>query len=190
VTGPDDRLTVRPAVPEDAEGISRVNVATWLATYPNDELGITAELLRLHLQGAAGETATERVARFRRGIAASSAASASSGCFVALSDGEVVGYTFPHVVGGGRHRVGALYVLPAFHGRGIGRLLLERNLAWHGDGVDVYLHVAAYNEQAIRFYERHGFALTGEEGHDEVAVIGNVRIPEIEMLRRGRRRPL
>ena len=185
MTGPGDRLTIRPAVPEDAEGISRVNVETWLATYPNDELGITAELLRLHLEGAAGEKAAERVARFRRGIAASSAAGASSGCFVALAGGEVVGYTFPHIVGGRRHRVGALYVLPAFHGRGIGHLLLARNLAWHGGGQDVYLHVAAYNEHAIRFYERHGFVLTGAEGRDAVAAIGDARIPELEMLRAG-----
>jgi len=185
MTDPDFPLTIRPAVPEDAEGISRVNVETWLATYPDDELGITAELLRLHLEGPAGEKAAERVARFRRGIAASSAARASSGCFVALAGGEVVGYTFPHVIGDGRHRVGALYVLPAFHGRGIGHLLLARNLAWHGAGQDVYLHVAAYNERAIRFYERHGFVLTGGEGHDDVAAIGDVRIPEIEMLRRG-----
>ena len=185
MTTPDYPITIRPAVPEDAEGITRVNVETWLATYPNDELGITAELLRLHLEGAAGEKAAERVARFRRGIAASSAPSASNGCFVALAGGEVVGYTFPHVIAGGRHRVGALYVLPAFHGQRIGHLLLERNLAWHGDGQDVYLHVAAYNEHAIRFYERHGFVLTGEEARDEVAAIGDVRIPEIEMLRRG-----
>lgn len=185
VFSPDFPFTIRPAVPEDAEGISRVNMATWLATYPNDELGITAELLRVHLEGPAGEKAAERVARFRRGIAASSAAGASSGCFVALADGAVVGYTFPHVIGGGWHRVGALYVLPAFHGRGIGHLLLERNLAWHGDGQDVYLHVATYNEHAIRFYKRHGFVLTGEEVHDDVAAIGNLRIPETEMLRRG-----
>ncbi len=185
MTDPDNPLIIRPAVPEDAEGISWVNVETWLATYPNDELGITAELLRLHLAGPEGEKAAERVARFRRGIAASSAANASSGCFVALAGGEVVGYTFPHVIGGGRHRVGALYVLPAFHGRGIGHLLLERNLGWHGDEQDVYLHVATYNEHAIRFYERHGFVLTGEEGHDDVATIGNVRIPEMEMLRQG-----
>lgn len=185
MTTPDNPLTIRPAVPEDAEGISRVNVETWLATYPNDELGITAELLRLHLEGAAGENATARVVRFRRGIEASSVADAASGCFVALAGGEVVGYTFPHIVGDRRHRVGALYVLPAFHGLEIGHLLLERNLAWHGDGQDVYLHVAAYNEHAIRFYERHGFALTGEDGHDDDAAIGNVRIPELEMLRRG-----
>jgi ribosomal protein S18 acetylase RimI-like enzyme len=185
VTDPDPPAVIRPAVNEDAGGISRVNVQTWLATYPNDELGITAELLRLHLEGPAGEKAVERVARFRRGIAASSAAGASSGCFVALGGGEVVGYTFPHVIGDGRHRVGALYVLPAFHGRGIGHLLLERNLGWHGDRQDVYLHVATYNERAIRFYERHGFVLTGEEARDDVAAIGDVRIPEVEMLRRG-----
>jgi ribosomal protein S18 acetylase RimI-like enzyme len=179
----DHLVTVRRAVPADAEGISTVNVETWLATYPNDELGITAEALRLHLEGAAGERTAERIARRRRSISESAAGGSLSAQFVADSGGAIVGYTLPFVTAEGRHRVGALYVLPAFQGRGIGHLLLARNLAWHGDGQDVYLHVAAYNEHAIRFYERHGFALTGAEAHDEVAAIGTVRIPEIEMLR-------
>jgi GNAT superfamily N-acetyltransferase len=186
MTDPDFLPAIRPAVPEDAQGISRVNVETWLATYPNDELGITAELLRLHLEGAAGEKTAGRVARIRRSIAEPAAGGSLSANFVAVSGGAIVGYTFPFITAEGRHRVGALYVLPAFQGRGIGHLLLARNLAWHGDSHDVYLHVAAYNEHAVRFYEGHGFALTGGEGHDDVAAIGNVRIPEMEMLRRGR----
>lgn len=185
MTDPDSPLIIRPAVTEDAEGISGVNVETWLATYPNDELGITAELLRLHLEGAAGERTAGRIARIRRSIEEQEAGGSSGANFVAVYGGAIVGYTRPFVTGEGRHRVGALYVLPAFHGRGIGHLLLERNLAWHGAGQDVYLYVAAYNEHAIRFYERHGFALTGEEGDDEVAAIGSVRIPEVQMLRRG-----
>jgi len=186
MTDPDFLVTIRPAVPEDAEDVSNVNVVTWLATYPNDELGITAELLRQHLEGAAGERTAGRIARIRRALEESAAGGSPSADFVAVRAGRIVGYTHPRIMGQERHRVGALYVLPAFHGRGIGHLLLERNLAWHGDGQDVYLNVATYNERARRFYERHGFALTGAEGHDEVATIGNVRIPEIEMLRRGR----
>jgi GNAT superfamily N-acetyltransferase len=185
-SGESPAATIRPAVPADAEGITRVNVETWLATYPNDELGITVELLRGYLVGAAGEKAAQRVDRFRKIIEASSAAGASNGTFVALSGGVIVGYALPHITGEGCHRVGALYVLPAFHGRGIGHLLLERTLAWHGDGQDVYLQVAAYNQRAMRFYERHGFVRTGGEGHDDVAAFGDVRIPELEMLRRGR----
>jgi hypothetical protein len=121
MTDPDFLVAIRPAVPEDADDVSRVNVETWLATYPNHELGITTELLRLHLAGAAGEKTAGRIARIRQGI--------------------------------GRRRL-----------------------------------AATYNERAQRFYERHGFGLTGEEGHDEVATIGNVRIPETEMRRRGRSR--
>jgi ribosomal protein S18 acetylase RimI-like enzyme len=179
----DFPVAVRPAVPDDAEGVSRVNVQTWLATYPNDELGITAELLRVHLEGATGEKTAAKIARIRRSIEEPTAGGSHGASYVAAYGGAIVGYTRPLVTGEGRHRVGALYVLPAFHGRGIGHLLLERNLAWHGDEQAVYLHVATYNEHAIRFYQRHGFVLTGEEGHDDVAAIGDVRIPEIEMLR-------
>ena len=50
---------------------------------------------------------------------------------------------------------------------------------------DVYLNVAAYNEHAKRFYARHGFVFTGEAGHDPAATIGDVVMPELEIVRRG-----
>jgi hypothetical protein len=145
MTDESPAVAIRPAEPQDAEGICAVNVETWLATYPNDELGISVELLRGYLVGAAGEKTAERMARIRRIIAVASLAGSPTGSFVAVCGGRVVGYTHPRVMDDGRHRVGALY-------------------------------------------ERHGFVLTGEEGHDEVASIGSVRIPEVEMLRRRRNR--
>lgn len=179
-------IAIRPAASGDAEDIIAVTVATWLATYPNNELGITVEALRRHLEGEAGEKIAERIARTRLRIEMSGAVgSPNSADFVAVLDGRVIGWTCPRVMDEGKRRVGTLYVLPSFHGHGIGHLLLETNLAWHGPDQDVYLNVVTYNQHARRFYERHGFVLTGEEGHDEAAVIGGVVIPEVEMIRKG-----
>jgi ribosomal protein S18 acetylase RimI-like enzyme len=180
---------IRFARPDDAAAIRAVQAETWIATYPNEELGITRDGLRQHLEGAHGEKIAAGVARIRKHIESEASGSAGFQHFVAVFDGEIVGYTSPFVEPDGRRRLGALYVLPSAQGLGIGHLLLERNLAWHGADQAVYLNVAAYNEQAKRFYERHGFVLTGEQGHDELAMIGAVVIPELEMVRRARQRP-
>ena len=179
------RFDIRDAAPDDAAAIRSVQARTWLATYPNAELGITREGLRRHLEGERGERITERIDRTRQRLSAH-AADPTGGCdFVAvLAGGAIVGFTAPFVEASGRRRVGALYVLPSAQGSGIGHALLARNLAWHGDDRDVYLTVAAYNERARRFYARHGFVVTGQPAGDEL-VIDGVAMPELEMVRRG-----
>jgi GNAT superfamily N-acetyltransferase len=130
-------IDVRVAVPDDAPAIRSVQARTWLATYPNPELGITREGLRRYLEGEDGERIAERIARIRQRLAAH-ANDPAGGCdFVAVLDGEIVGFTAPFVTPGGRRRVGALYVLPSFHGSGVGHRLLTRNLAWHGADVQI-----------------------------------------------------
>ena len=177
-------LRIRLAAPADAAAICAVQARTWLATYPSEEHGITREGLRRHLEGEDGERIADRITRTRKRIEAR-VTEPGGGCdFVAVQAGEIVGFTAPFVEEGGRRRVGALYVLPAVQGTGLGHRLLERNLAWHGEDQDVYLTVAAYNERAKRFYARHGFVFTGEQGQDELAIDGVV-MPELEMVRRG-----
>jgi GNAT superfamily N-acetyltransferase len=175
-------MCIRVATPGDAAAIRSVQAQTWLATYPDAELGITREGLRRHLEGEHGERIAERIVRTRMRIEVH-AAEPTGGCdFVAVLAGEIVGFTAPFVESAGRRRVGALYVLPTVQGSGIGHRLLAKNLAWHGDDQDVYLTVAAYNERAKRFYARHGFVFTGQPTDDEL-VIDGVVMPELEMVR-------
>jgi putative acetyltransferase len=86
--------------------------------------------------------------------------------FLAVLDGLVVGMAGLHVGRGkGRHAASlGLSVDDAFHGRGIGRKLMEAML----DVADNYLglnrvelEVMADNPRAIRLYERLGFEREG-----------------------------
>lgn len=56
-----------------------------------------------------------------------------------------------------------LYVDPFFQGRGIGSVLIE----FAAERGCRCLWALEKNEGAIRFYERHGFARTGERKHEE-----------------------
>lgn len=168
-------VIIRAATPADAEAIWDVKRASWLATYPNAELGLTVGGLWRRLDGEHGEKVAPGLARLRERITLA----AGEYYLVAEQTGVVIGMTSPLIEATGRHRVGALYLDPDVTGRGIGHRLLEANLDWHGQGTDVYLNVAGYNARAIRFYERHGFIITGPVP-DENAGDGPA-IPELEM---------
>lgn len=62
----------------------------------------------------------------------------------------------------GRH-MEALFVDPAFHGRGVGAELVRHGLALHPD---MTTDVNEQNGQAIGFYERMGFRRTGRSPRD------------------------
>ena len=57
----------------------------------------------------------------------------------------------------------ALFIDPDWHGKGVGRSLVEHGLALHPA---MTTHVNEQNEGALTFYERMGFARTGRSDHD------------------------
>lgn len=63
----------------------------------------------------------------------------------------------------GTGEISAIYLLEAFQGRGIGRVLMELGLAKLKDCHAVIVWVLAENQKAIDFYERCGFAADGAE---------------------------
>ena len=66
------------------------------------------------------------------------------------------------------NEVGAIFVEPDFHGRGIGRALMDKARALHGD-----LEVEVFQKNAIgrKFYSSYGFSLLRKLNHEET---GNV----------------
>ena len=71
---------------------------------------------------------------------------------VAVLDRQIVGFAAVH-----DGMLEHLYVLPAWHGRGIGDALLSHAKTAAPEGLR--LHVFQQNSQARRFYEKRGFGL-------------------------------
>lgn len=140
------------ATPEHAAGICRVHNLTWQDTYPNQELGITIDDIKA-MDLASDQKVADRK-KFLSNIA-------DDACiFVALLAGNVGGFCL-----GTKfveyNKVNSLYVLPDWHGRGIGTKLIDHIFGWFDEPKNCFLKVAAYNDKAISFYRRHGFASTG-----------------------------
>lgn len=169
---------VERATPEDAEGIARVQVDTWIDTYVHEGLGITEEAIRERFFGENGELFKDRIERGEKKIANS-----PYGVFVAKDGDKIVGFSSPRYDEElNQQRLGGLYLLPGAQGHGLGKKLLHKALDALDRTQDIYLHVVTYNENAIEFYERNGFIKTGQEVSGSVDPLPNgAVIPEIEM---------
>ena len=158
-------MTVRLATPDDADAIERVRTDTWRDAYRG--------LMPDSLLDGLGYDATRRRALM-------SALPPHQFVLVAEDDGAVFGFCI-----GGRSRppeerfqgeVYAIYVLPQYHGRGIGRALLEAATKELADrGLDsMIIWVLRENAPSRRFYERMG----GLHVRDEDRELDGVRITE------------
>lgn len=158
--------TIRLATAADAEGIARVQVATWRDTYAE-------------LDNEFWEQFTPQVAatNWRNWMAAGAAP------WVAEAHDEVIGFALVREgKATGAHEpvrdleVYALYVQPSAQGSGIGRALLEAAL---DPASPAQLWVSHANTRAIGFYCRHGFELDG--AHDDGAAFHNIAV--VRMVR-------
>jgi predicted N-acetyltransferase YhbS len=125
---------IRPALPEDAAAIETINAEALGYAY-----GDTAARLRRILQKP-----NDRM-------------------FAAVADGNVVGYIhgsdYDRTYGGPQKNVLTLAVLPAYQGRGVGRMLLERLERWaKDDGCAGVRLVSGFDRAAAHgFYLRCGY---------------------------------
>lgn len=157
---------IRPATRADLPAISALLAATWHATYDG-------------IYGA------ERVADItRRWHAVDKLAAGldrADTCFlVALDGARTVGTISVVRRPDGVLDLKRLYVLPEAQGSGIGGMLLEAALAVLPDAPSIALEVEPANAQAVRFYERKGFAVTGKTS--DCSGSGD-RIPALIMTR-------
>lgn len=163
------RYTIRPAKPEDAEGLTRVHVRSWQSSYR----GLLAQDFLDTIDS------TERLAMWRRTLAHPE----TFGVYVAETPDtrELVGFC---AVGQGRGNpqgypgeLYSIYLLEEAKGLGVGRALFQEGLQWlreHGLW-PMALWVLKENSRARYFYERMGGHLAGEQS----ITIGDVRYPEV-----------
>ncbi len=174
-------VIVNIAIPEDAEGIGKVLYETWLATYPNEEAGITREVIE---SVVSVQLDPEYIVERAKKIAEIDPAVRLF--LTAKVAGTVQGIATANKYPDGRQKIGSLYVLPEAQGKGVGAALAQRMLDWFDLSEPVHLTVATYNVNAIHFYERFGFEVTDEEVQSEAATLPNGKvIPEVAMLRKA-----
>lgn len=165
-------FTIREMRLEDGEAVNSLLRELHVATYTNDELGVTPEKLAARFERYTPE---ERQERLRQRLDAD-----DNQAYVAVgSNGEVIGMVAPKIEEGEVHRLGALYVRKEYHGKGVAGELMKKAFAWLGaENNQVELHVAAYNDRAKAFYRKWGF----EEVPGSEALFDDL-IPEVTMVR-------
>ncbi len=172
-----EEVRITNAVPGDAWGIVNVLHKTWLATYPNEEFGITKE----HIEESYKDSFTEeKLKKLNNKLAQTSEEERR---LIARTESGIVGVA-TMIKNKENNQLKTLYVLPEFQGKGIGKKLWEEAKTFCDPTKDSIVQVATYNLNAIEFYKRLGFVDTGKRSIStawRVEKIG-AHIPEMEMV--------
>lgn len=167
---------VKPSL-EDLSGSDEVYYKTWLATYPNEEFGVTEEDIReLFINRS---KTPEDVERRRKMILNPEA---NTNWLIAKEGNKVIGVCFVR-----RYRdydqLQSIYVLPEYHGKGVAHKLWEAQQAFLRKDKDVKVHVVTYNTRAIEFYKKLGFVDHGVRMKDDgFKLASGAHFPEMEMV--------
>jgi ribosomal protein S18 acetylase RimI-like enzyme len=139
------RFEIAPANLNDLRPLVDIEETASLQIYPNEKLGITREDI------AAIGWGDERVKKYRQRYLDNPHAN----IWVARTGSEIVGFAAATKTDG--HSIPKLYIAPNSQGKGAGSELLRRAEEWLGIDQDITIGVATYNENALRFYLKHGY---------------------------------
>jgi ribosomal protein S18 acetylase RimI-like enzyme len=170
-------ITIAPVTTDDVVGMQDVFYRGWLATYPNVEHSITVD----DIEDRYKDRLSEDKLRTRREQIANPPEGQTT--LIAKKDGKVVGVcrVTKHP---DRNQLYAIYVLPEYHGQGIGTAMWNAVQQYLDPTKHTIVEVAVYNTNAIKFYEGLGFVDTGKRMSDPKFTMksGSI-IPEMEMRR-------
>lgn len=162
---------------EDIEGIQRVFYETWLATYPNEDIGITTEDIEDKFKGRFLPEVIQKRAESVLNLA-------ENQIFIVAKDGDIVVGVCRAEKKETYGELMAIYVLPKYQRNGIGKMFWEEVKIFFGNEKEMIVHVAIYNKQAINFYNKLGFVDTGKRFADKHKMpISGKFIPEMELSR-------
>jgi ribosomal protein S18 acetylase RimI-like enzyme len=176
----NNKITTRLAVPNDTEAIVEIFYRGWLYAYPNEKVGVTVDDIEHRFKDRFAE---DRLSKRRQFYSVNP----RGGCvaLVALINSEIVGVC-RIAQEEKKNQIYAIYVLPDYQGRGVGKALWMESLKYFDMSKDTYVELADYNDQARKFYERLGFVDTGRRWTDEKFVFeSGSSIPEMEMIIRA-----
>lgn len=168
--------TISPMVLDDTEGMYNLLRSGHRDTYVNEALGITAEKVD---QRFTKSTAEERRTKNEQRID-----DPNNQVWVAKDEQQnVIGMVAPRIEEDGTRRLGALYVVKEWQGKGVAHELMAKAIDWlDGEHNDIKLGVVTYNERAKAFYRKYGF----EEVPSSETLFDDL-IPEIFMVRKAQR---
>jgi ribosomal protein S18 acetylase RimI-like enzyme len=172
-------VKVSTAQPEDARGFVEVIHETWLATYPNEALGITKDDIEERFKDSFTKEGLE--------LRTKALANPSEGAafFVAKDGDKIIGICSIRK-DAESNQLQSIYVLPEYQGQGAGQLLWEEAEKHFNASNDTIVHSATYNTNAINFYKKLGFVETGKEFFDErFRMKSGVIIPETELVKKA-----
>ena len=172
-----EEIVIRNAIPEDATGITEVLYKTWLATYPNKELGITEQDIEKSFEKS---FTPESINSLAKKIGSDLP---NEKRLVATYGSKVVGVA-TMVRNEDNNQLRTIYVLPEFQGKGIGKMLWQEAKKFCDPNKDTIVEVATYSQNTIEFYKKLGFVDTGKRLSDMSWGIkeNGVSIPEMEMV--------
>jgi ribosomal protein S18 acetylase RimI-like enzyme len=153
-------IEIFSAKPEDVMGIQEVFYNTWLNTYPNKEFNITLDDLRYRHRDIFSEITLEK----RRKTLLEK--SDDELYLVAKDEDKIVGVCYLEK-DEKINQLRAIYILPDYQGRGIGTRFWNELQSFLDTAKDVVVDVVVYNKNAIEFYNKLGFADTGERFSEE-----------------------
>jgi ribosomal protein S18 acetylase RimI-like enzyme len=171
----ENEFIISDAIPDDVPEMLSVRRITWLATYPNRHYGISANDLKDNLD----KINADSLIRWQKRIAEDT----SSHTWFAKFQSRIIGFVSASKDKDCNH-IRALYILPDYQGKGIGKQLMQTALGWLGNNLKISLDVVTYNEKAINFYRKFGFVENGPTQTCEAGNLANGKhLPEIGMIK-------
>ena len=166
----------KPAI-KDVRNIQKVFYETWLATHPNENAGVTTEDIEEKFKNRFSKQAIQK--RMDDIFDES-----ENKLFLVAKDGALVVGVCKIVKKEYYDQLQAIYVLPKYQRRGIGKMFWNRVAEVIGNKKDIIVRVATYNTKAINFYKKLGFADTGKRFSEENLrmPISRSYIPEMELI--------
>ncbi len=155
----NEKIQIQIATPEDAEVINDIQYRAWMATYPNAKHGITIDDIESRFE----DMSEERIARRRKSLENPDDGMTT---LVARKDSKTVGMCRA-ITTNDRNQLQMIYVHPDYQHQGIGTRLWEEAKKHLEMAKDTYVDVVDYNQAAIDFYTKLGFAPSGRTHQDE-----------------------
>lgn len=141
---------IRKAKKQDLQQIQQVAKSSWMDTYENI---IPIDVQEQFLQSAYSDDMMVR--RLENTL-----------LLVAEDAEQIVGFANFSPVKDDKTELAAIYLYPAYKGKGIGTALLQKGIRLMEDIKEITLHVEKENEVGINFYKAKGFNKVDEFEED------------------------